>query len=77
MDATIKTESAARIAALAKLDAKTPRPHRKLTPEEIAAEMEYWAAVGRRNRALRPFDDANPPSKIWQDELYDENGLPK
>lgn len=63
--------------ALDELDARAPRPQRKLTPDEIAAEMEYWAEVGRRNRALHPFDDANPPSKVWQDELYDENGLPK
>lgn len=63
--------------ALDDLDAKAPRPHRKLTPEEIADEMEYWAEIGRRNRALHPFDDANPPSKVWQDELYDENRLPK
>lgn len=49
-----------------------------LKPETAArAEMEYWAEIGRRNRALHPFDDANPPSKVRQDELYDENGLPK
>ena len=62
--------------ALDDLDAKTPRPRYQPTPAEKAAELEYWAEVGRRNRASHPFDDANPPSKIWQEELYDANGLP-
>ena len=62
--------------ALDELDAKAPRPRYKPTPAEKAAELEYWAEVGRRNRALHPFDDANPPSKVWQEELYDANGLP-
>ena len=61
--------------ALDDLDAKVLPPYRP-TPAEIAAEMKYWAEIGRRNRALHPFDDANPPSRVWQDELYDENGLP-
>ena len=61
--------------ALDDLDAKTPK--RKMTPEEIEAEITYWSEVARRNRALHPFDDDHPPSKVWQDELYDEQGLPK
>ena len=61
--------------ALDDLESKAPPPYQP-TPAEIAAEMKYWAEIGRRNRALHPFDDANPPSKVWQDELYDENGLP-
>ena len=63
--------------ALDDLDAKTPKHRRKMTPEEKEAEIAYWSEIGRRNRALHPFDDENPPSKVWQDELYDEHGLPK
>lgn len=66
--------------ALDDLDAKAPRPHRKLTPEEIAAEYRLLTAAGRRYRQEHPdeyADPANPPSKVWQDELYDENRLPK
>jgi hypothetical protein len=39
--------------------------------------MAYWSEIAKRNRALHPFDDDNPPSRVWQDELYDEQGLPK
>jgi Mn-dependent DtxR family transcriptional regulator len=63
--------------ALDGLDARAPRRYPKMTPAEMAAEIEYWSEIGRRNRALHPFDDDNPPSKVWQDELYDEHGLPK
>ncbi len=63
--------------ALDDLDAKAPKPRRKMTPEEKAAEIAYWSEIGRRNRALHPFDDENPPSKVWQDELYDEHGIPE
>ena len=63
--------------ALDDLDAKTPIARRKMTPEEMDAEMAYWRKVAKRNRARHPFDDENPPSKVWQDELYDEQGLPK
>ena len=63
--------------ALDDLDAKVPKPRRKMTPEEKAAEIAYWSEIGRRNRALHPFDDENPPSKVWQDELYDEHGIPE
>lgn len=63
--------------ALDDLDAKTPLPRRKMTPAEIEAEIAYWSASAKRNRALHPFDDDNPPSKVWQDELYDEQGLPR
>ena len=62
-------------AALDDLDAKTP--NHKMTPDEIEAEIAYWSQVAKRNRALHPFDDANPPSKVWQEELYDEWGIPK
>ncbi len=62
-------------AALDDLDAKTP--NHKMTPDEIEAEIAYWSRVAKRNRALHPFDDDNPPSRVWQEELYDERGLPK
>ena len=48
-----------------------------MTPEEMEAEVAYWRKVAKRNRMLHPFDDENPPSKVWQEELYDERGLPK
>ena len=63
--------------ALDDLEAKAPPPHRKMTSAEIDAEIAYWSEVARRNRTLHPFDDDNPPSKVWQDELYDEQGLPR
>lgn len=63
--------------ALDALETQTGLPRRKLTQTEIDAEKEYWAKVGKRNRALYPFDDDNPPSKFLQDELYDKSGLPK
>ena len=63
--------------ALDDLEAQTAPVCRKMTSEEVAAEMAYWTEVGRRNRARYPYDDENPPSKVWQDELYDEQGLPK
>ena len=65
--------------ALDDLEAKAPPPRRKLTPEEIAAEYRLLSAAGRRYRQEHPHeyaDPANPPSKVWQDALYDENGLP-
>ncbi len=63
--------------AVDNLASKIGLPPRKLAPAEMEAEKKYWAEVGRRNRALYPFDNADPPSKVWQDELYDERGLPK
>lgn len=59
------------------LDAKTPPARCKMTTEEMEAEMAYWRKVAKRNRTLHPFDDGNPPSKVWQEELYDDRGLPK
>ena len=51
----------------------------QMTPEEIAEEYELLSAAGRRWRAENPdkYDENNPPSKVWQDELYDDQGLPK
>ena len=63
--------------ALQALEDTLPEPRPKPTEEERAA---FWAGVRERARQLRekyPYDDDNPPSKAWQEELYDENGLPK
>ena len=59
------------------LDAKVPPLRRKMTPEEIAEEKAHWLEVGRQLLAKYPYDDEQPPSKVWQEELYDEQGLPK
>jgi hypothetical protein len=68
--------------ALDDLDAKTPPPTPKMTPEEkkMALEkLEELGAAGRRWREEHPdeYDENYPPSLAWQDELYDEFGLPK
>jgi hypothetical protein len=63
--------------ALDDLDAKVPPLRLKMTPEEIAAEKAHWLEVGHQLRAKYPYDDEQPPSKVWQEELYDEQGLPK
>ena len=65
--------------ALDDLEAKTTPPRRKPTPEEIAAEYRLLSAAGRRYRQEHPNEyanPANPSSKVWQDALYDANGLP-
>jgi hypothetical protein len=63
--------------ALDDLDAKVPPLRLKMTPEEIAAEKAHWLEVGCQLRAKYPYNDDQPPSKVWQEELYDEQGLPK
>ena len=65
--------------ALDDLEAKAPPLRRKMTPEEIAAEYRILSAAGRRWREEHPDEYAadHPPSKAWQEELYDEQGLPK
>lgn len=74
-------DAAERVLAMALdyLDAKTPTPGRKMTPEEIEAEYMELSAAGRRWREEHPdeYDENYPPSLAWQDELYDERGLPK
>ena len=55
-------------------------PPPTLTPEERAKSDATWEAIlerGRQYRKEHPYDDDNPPSKVWQEELYDEMGLPK
>ena len=65
--------------ALDDLDAKIPPLRRKMTTEEIAEEYRILSESGRRWREEHPdeYDEDNPPSKTWQEELYDEQGLPK
>ena len=65
--------------ALDALDAKTPHARRKMTAEEMEAEYRFLSAAGRRWREEHPdeYDKKNPPSKVWQEELYDERGIPK
>ena len=63
--------------ALKALEDSLPPPRLHSPDEESAAR---WATVlerGLRFREKYPYDDFNPPSKVWQDELYDENGLSK
>ena len=55
-------------------------PQSPLTPEERAESKAWWDTMlerGRQYRKEHPYDDDNPPSKVWQEELYDEHGLPK
>ena len=57
-----------------------PEPDRNQAPHpDLATELERLAAGGRQYRLEHPeeyADPDNPPSKKWQEELYDENGLP-
>ena len=67
--------------AIAELDSRTPLRRGPPTPEERAAirkDLERFRANGRQWREEHPdqYDENNPPSKAWQEELYDENGLP-
>ena len=62
--------------ALDDLEAKTPQ-RRKFTPEGVHAMLAPIVESGKRWREENPYDDANPPSRAWQEELYDERGLPK
>ena len=68
--------------ALDALEAHAPPHHRKMPPAEIEAELlalEKLSAAGRRWREENPgeYDEENPPSASWQEELYDGSGLPK
>ena len=64
--------------ALDDLEAKPPQ-RRKFTPEGVHAMLAPIVESGKRWREENPYayDDANPPSQAWQEELYDERGLPK
>lgn len=65
--------------ALDDLDAKTPPVCRKMTPEEMVEEYRFLSAAGRRWREENPdqYDENNSPSMTWQNDLYDDQGLPK
>ncbi len=65
--------------ALGDLEAQMPLARRKMTPEEIAEEYRFLSAAGRRWREKNPdkYDKNNPPSTTWQNDLYDDQGLPK
>ena len=55
-------------------------PPPQLTEEERAEADARRAAVrefGRKYREKHPYDPANPESRVWQEELYNERGLPK
>lgn len=65
--------------AVKTLESHYPAP-RKLTPEEQAKSDATWARIfewGSKYREHNPYDPANPESRVLQDELYDEYGLPK
>ena len=63
--------------ALKSLEDSLPPPRPERSAEERAASWDAIRERGRRLREKYPYDDDNPPSKVWQEELYDENGLPK
>lgn len=65
--------------ALDKLETKKVTESAHLTAEELGAEYRMLSAAGRRWREAHPeqYDENNPPSRAWQDELYNEQGLPK
>ena len=52
-----------------------PKP--PYTPEERWAMIQPVVAAAKKWRADNPYDPANPPSSVWQEELYDELGLPQ
>ncbi len=59
------------------IDVLPPPP---LTAAEQAEAEARRAAVrefGRKYREKHPYDPANPESRVWQEELYNERGLPK
>ena len=65
--------------AIIALESQYPA-RRQLTPEEQAKSDATWARIhenARKYREKHPYDPANPESRVWQEELYDENGLPK
>ena len=53
-----------------------PASRENLTKAERSERMQHYVDFGVAFREQHPYDDDNPPSKAWQDELYDENGLP-
>ena len=65
--------------AITALETQYPA-RRQLTSEEQAKSDAIWTRIhehARQYREKHPYDPANPESRVWQEELYDENGLPK
>ena len=65
--------------AIEALESRYPA-RRELTPEEQAKSDTTWAGIfewGKKYREQNPYDPDNPESRVLQDELYDEYGLPK
>ena len=63
--------------ALKALEDSLPPPRPQRSKEESSA---FWADIregARKYREAHPYDPANPESRVWQEELYDDNGLPK
>ena len=59
------------------LDILTPP---QLTEDERAKSAATWAKIhehARQYREKHPYDPTNPESKVWQEELYGADGLPK
>ena len=55
-------------------------PPPPLTPEERAKSDAMWDKImehAKEYREKHPYDPANPESRVWQEELYNEQGLPK
>ena len=65
--------------ALDSLEATSPLRADDLSATDIHEEYLMLSAAGRQWRDAHPdeYDEQNPPSKSWRDELYDEQGLPK
>ena len=66
--------------ALEHLEASAPNLAATAEANPIEFEYRMLSAAGRQWREAHPdeyVDKSNPPSRVWQDELYDENGLPK
>ena len=53
------------------------QPKPEYTPEERWAMIQPVVESARQWRAENPYDPAHPPSIVWQEELYDELGLPR
>ena len=68
--------------ALDDMEGEMPPQPRKMTPAEITEELrelEHLSASERRWRRDNPgeYDEDNPPSLAWQDQLYNGSGLPQ
>ena len=64
-------------AVRAGLDRSENNPNKHLA--RLDMRCIFAKVANRRWREEHPheYDKNNPPSKVWQDELYDDRGLPK